>query len=107
MYAHKRVEAALRELRIFTCIQNSFLAKVYFAFQDERSLYIASEALDSLPLSTLLQYHVFSEEETRYVVMALLSIIEDVHSLGMAMTELSPQHIHIGVNQGQLKVYRG
>jgi serine/threonine protein kinase len=57
-----------------------------------------------LSFEYLLQHHIFTENESRYVVAALLSIIDYVHRQGFAITELSPANIHIDIRTGRLKV---
>lgn len=91
-------------MRLMTNSTNSNIIKVYFAFQDNEFLYLVTESLDSVSFEQLLEEHSFSEDETRYVVTALLGILDYVHSRGYALAELSPKNIHFDQKSGQLKV---
>lgn len=51
--------------------------------------------MQSQSLEVVMQHHQFTESETRYIVIALLSVIEYVHNAGFAITSLSPKDIHI------------
>jgi len=53
-----------------------------------------------VPLSLLLDHHTFTSEESKYTALALTSLIEEVHNLGYAFTELSPEHIHFNKKTG-------
>lgn len=44
------------------------------------------EPIDSIPFTQLLGYFPFTEDQTRYVVFALISILEELHSKGYAFT---------------------
>jgi serine/threonine protein kinase len=65
----------LEEMRVLTRTNNPYFIKAYFAFQDTHSLYLVTEAIDSLEFTHLIGKR-FTEPEAKYVIFALLSIIE-------------------------------
>lgn len=52
------------------------------------------EPIQSIPFTLLLHNYPFTEDHTRYVVSALISVLEELHAKGYAFTELSPSNIH-------------
>ena len=91
-------------MRILTESNNNNIIKVFAAFQDTEFLYLVAESFDSVPFQELLEEHSFTEDETRYVVQSLLSLLSYVHGKGYALTELSPKNIHFDIMTGQLRL---
>lgn len=87
-----------------TQTQNPHIIKVLHAFQDQEYLYLVTEPIDPLPFELLIHQHPFSEDQIRYIASALVSVLEDVHSQGYALTELSPSNILFDRTTGTLKV---
>lgn len=81
----------MSELLLLTQSNNKFLLKTYFAFQDYEYLYLVSEYFSAYPLMEVMKVHEFSENETKYITSALISVIEEIHGQGYAITQLSPK----------------
>jgi len=84
----------LHEMKLLTESTNPYFIRTYFAFQDYESLYLVTEAIDSIEFSEIIGKR-FTEEEAKYVIFALISIIEELHKKGFAFTELCPKNLHI------------
>ncbi len=67
------------------------MLKTYFAFQDYEYLYLVCEYFSAYSLMEVMKVHEFSENETKYIASALISVIEEIHGQGYAITQLSPK----------------
>lgn len=57
-----------------------------FAFQDYSSLYLVYEYIEGFKLSEVLREHVLSEDEAKYIVIGLVTVIEKLHQQKFAIT---------------------
>ncbi len=52
-----------------------FLAELCFAFQDYQYLYMVFKKVDGFTLDTVFKHHMFTEEETKYVVAVMIQVM--------------------------------
>lgn len=81
-----------------------FFADLLFAFQDYQYLYMVYDQIEGFTLDTVLKQHVFTEDETKYVVAVLIQVMEFFHEHKYSLTELSPEHLIVEKQTGKLKV---
>lgn len=80
------------------------LIEPLYAFQDYSSLYLVTEFIDGFTLEEVLKYHVLSEEEAKYVIVGLVTMLEKIHQQKFILAELCPKNIIVDRKTGRFKL---
>jgi serine/threonine protein kinase len=87
--AHIRAERDLMAL-----IDNPWVVKLLFSFQDEKNLYLVMEFLQGGDLMTILmRYDILSEEQVRFYIAETALAIQTVHDMQYIHRDLKPDNI--------------
>ncbi|XP_036356137.1 serine/threonine-protein kinase 38-like [Octopus sinensis] len=100
----KQIRNIKAERDILSEADSVWIVKLYYSFQDKKSLYFILEYLPGGDLMTLLiQKGVFSEHWARFYISELVVAIEYVHSLKFCHRDIKPDNILISAD-GHIKL---
>jgi serine/threonine kinase 38 len=75
-------------------VDNPFVVKLFFSFQDATNLYLVMEFLQGGDLMTILmKYDVLTEEQTRFYIAETALAVNSVHKLNYIHRDLKPDNI--------------
>lgn len=75
-------------------VDNPFVVKLFFSFQDAANLYLVMEFLQGGDLMTILmKYDVLTEEQTRFYIAETALAVNSVHRLNYIHRDLKPDNI--------------
>src|SRR4051794_23284059 len=79
-----------------TLLDNPWVVKLHYSFQDDKNLYLVMEYLPGGDLMTILmKYDILSEEQTRFYIAETALAIWSVHQLNYVHRDLKPDNILI------------
>ena len=94
----KQLKNIEKEINISSNLENPFLQKIIFSFQDNTNIYIIEE----LALGGNLKWHInlslFEEEEAKYFIAELILAIELLHKKNIVFKNLTSEKILINKN---------
>eukprot|EP00127_Corallochytrium_limacisporum_P001463 Clim_evm16s57 gene=Clim_evmTU16s57 len=103
----KRNETAhFREERDLMAIGNvRHITTLYYAFQDENTLYLVMEYYSGGDLLTVLDVHdnCFDEDMARFYTAEIIAAVESIHMLGYIHRDLKPDNILLD-NEGHIRI---
>lgn len=104
MVRKNMVEHVMAERDIMAGNNNSFVVKLYYAFQSEKYLYLVMEYLNGGDLASLLQnLQYFDENMTRQYIAETVLALEYLHARDIIHRDLKPDNMLIG-NDGHVKL---
>lgn len=104
MVRKNMVEHVMAERDIMAGNNNSFVVKLYYAFQSEKYLYLVMEYLNGGDLASLLQnLQYFDENMTRQYIAETVLALEYLHARDIIHRDLKPDNMLIG-NDGHIKL---
>ena len=93
------------ELFLLTQDDIPYINPCIYAFQDSQYLYMVSSYIEGYTLQEIFEKkHEFNENEGKYVMMTLISIIDGLHRKGYVFGELSPRNFIIDLEKFNIKV---
>eukprot|EP00201_Polytomella_parva_P023273 CAMPEP_0175045356 /NCGR_PEP_ID=MMETSP0052_2-20121109/4366_1 /TAXON_ID=51329 ORGANISM="Polytomella parva, Strain SAG 63-3" /NCGR_SAMPLE_ID=MMETSP0052_2 /ASSEMBLY_ACC=CAM_ASM_000194 /LENGTH=525 /DNA_ID=CAMNT_0016308855 /DNA_START=48 /DNA_END=1625 /DNA_ORIENTATION=+ len=104
MLLRGQVEHVKAERDVLAEVQNPFIVKLYYSFQDEDYLYLVMEYLPGGDAMTLLmRKDILSEEETRFYIAETLLAIESIHKAGYIHRDIKPDNLLL-TREGHVKL---
>jgi len=92
-----------RENRIISELSNSFILKVNFAFQDKKTLYMATEYISSRLSYYIKEKSVFTNYELQYLAASIILGLEYLASKNILHRGLRPENI-LFTPEGRVKI---
>ena len=89
----KIIKYLMSERNVLAKLDNIYCAKLYFAFQSKKMLYLVMEYCGDKDLSYFLAGERFSEQKIRQVAAQLIVAIEYLHSFNIVYRDLKPENI--------------
>ena len=97
-------EHTKRERELLSELNNPFIIKLYYAFQNERNLFLISDFIQGGDLFFHLRRECFfSNEKSRFYICELILALEYLHKKNMIYRDLKPENILIDKN-GHIKL---
>jgi serine/threonine protein kinase len=78
-----------------TRIRHSFIANIYYAFQDLNFLYLAVELVPGGDLDYHLRKRKFKEEQAKFIIASIILGLEYLHNNNIIHRNLTPSNILI------------
>ncbi|GIL81946.1 hypothetical protein Vretimale_1513 [Volvox reticuliferus] len=104
MLSRGQVAHVKAERDVLAEVQNPYIVKLYYSFQDEDFLYLVMEYLAGGDVMTLLiRKDILSEEETRFYVAETILGLESIHKAGYIHRDLKPDNLLL-TREGHLKL---
>lgn len=93
-YLNESLETIISEYNILKNIHNSFIANLYYAFQDRDNIFFL---LDYLPGGNLRYYITnktkFNEEQVRFIISNIILSVEYIHKCNIIHRDLKPENL--------------
>lgn len=93
-YLNESLESIISEFNILKKIHHSFIANLYYSFQDKEYIYLI---LDYLPGGNLRQYisnkTIFKENQVQFIISNILLSIEYIHNNNIIHRDLKPENL--------------
>ena len=77
----------------YNYLKNTFVSKLYYAFQDKFSFYLIKKFYPGGDLRYQMNKRVFSEEKSKFLIANIISGLEFLHSKGYIYRSLIPQNL--------------
>ncbi|GIL43873.1 hypothetical protein Vafri_1465 [Volvox africanus] len=104
MLSRGQVAHVKAERDVLAEVQNPYIVKLYYSFQDEDFLYLVMEYLAGGDVMTLLiRKDVLTEEEARFYVAETILGLESIHQAGYIHRDLKPDNLLL-TREGHLKL---
>lgn len=104
MVRKNMVDRVMTERNIMAGNNNSFVVKLYYAFQSEKYLYLVMEYMNGGDLASLLQnLGYFDEQMTRHYIAETVLALEYLHTRDIIHRDLKPDNMLVG-NDGHIKL---
>ncbi|GIL81944.1 hypothetical protein Vretimale_1513 [Volvox reticuliferus] len=94
MLSRGQVAHVKAERDVLAEVQNPYIVKLYYSFQDEDFLYLVMEYLAGGDVMTLLmRKDIFTEEETRFYIAETVLGLESIHKAGYIHRDIKPDNL--------------
>ncbi|CAD8044679.1 unnamed protein product [Paramecium primaurelia] len=101
---HDYLNYTLLELQILKTIKNPFIVRLYFAFQTQKYLYLATELCPAGDLSRYMtRGKVLDEYTAKFIIAQIILAIEYLHSKSILYRDLKPENILVD-SDGYIKL---
>lgn len=99
-----QVDHTKTERKILEKIENPFIVSLYYAFQDNKKLYLVTEFMQGGELFYHLRKEgIFKESRAKFYLCEIVLALEQLHSNGCIYRDLKPENILIDLN-GHIKL---
>jgi serum/glucocorticoid-regulated kinase 2 len=100
----KQQEHVKTEREVLATVTHPFIAKLYYAFQNEKKLYFALEYCPGGELFNLLQKRkYFTEDQARFYISQVVLALEYLHSKDFIYRDLKPENVLLD-KQGYIRI---
>jgi tRNA A-37 threonylcarbamoyl transferase component Bud32 len=104
MIRKNMVTQIFAERRVLALARNSYICKLYYAFQSKENLYLVMEYLIGGDISSLLQaFGTFEESMARFYIAEAVLALEYLHSNSITHRDIKPDNMLINA-EGHLKL---
>ncbi len=104
VFKMRHVTHTKNEREILEKLNNPFIVKLYFAFQNERKLYLVTEFVQGGELFQLIKSNVrLSENNAKFYSCEIIIALEYMHKKGIIYRDLKPENILID-KEGHIKL---
>ncbi|AQQ55411.1 protein kinase domain-containing protein [Planococcus lenghuensis] len=80
------------------CLKN-YQPKVLDSFTENQNYFLVYEYLDAVSIKDYIQKNRFSKEETLEIILKISEIVEEIHSQGYVLRDLSPDNVLFSSNK--------
>ncbi|EFJ43530.1 serine/threonine protein kinase 19 [Volvox carteri f. nagariensis] len=104
MLSRGQVAHVKAERNVLAEVQNPYIVKLYYSFQDEEYLYLVMEYLAGGDVMMLLmRKDIFTEEETRFYIAETILGLESIHKAGYIHRDIKPDNLLLS-REGHVKL---